>query len=167
MSTNQVGLAGEFAVLSQLSFRGFETSLTLGNAKSIDIFASRTDSNVIYKIEVKTVPKVKSSTKKNQFGPAYEWQMKEEHENIRDQSLFYCFVLIKKDSGGYLQYKFFIVPSNEVARYVKKQHKWWLAQNPNRNPRGRKFRLGTVDKHKYPVTTPLASRYENNWDILI
>ena len=36
-NNNQVSLAGEFAVLSQLFFRGFDASLTLGNTKGVDI----------------------------------------------------------------------------------------------------------------------------------
>ena len=37
ISRSQISLAGEFAVLSQLSLRGFDANLTLGNTKNVDI----------------------------------------------------------------------------------------------------------------------------------
>ena len=37
ISHNQVSLAGEFAVLSQLALRGYDANLTLGNTKGVDI----------------------------------------------------------------------------------------------------------------------------------
>jgi len=46
------GLAGEFFVAAELLKRGLQTSLTLGNAKSIDLFAIN-DQDTRFTIQVK------------------------------------------------------------------------------------------------------------------
>ena len=40
---NSVALAGEFAVLSQLTLRGYDASMTLGHTKNIDILVRHPD----------------------------------------------------------------------------------------------------------------------------
>ena len=50
--------------------------------------------------------------------------MSKKHEKIKDEKLIYCFVYIEEDKD--ILPKFFIVPSKEVARYVKWQHNKWL-----------------------------------------
>ena len=164
-NNNQVSLAGEFAVLSQLFFRGFDASLTLGNTKSVDILIHNPKNGKVYKIEVKTKTGFRSSTPKSQWGPIYSWQMHEKHEAINDKDLFYCFVLMDNADGS-VQSKFFVIPSNVVADYVKKEHIWWLSQKKRNDIPNRTFRLGIDDNFKYPVKTPLAKEYENNWNIL-
>ncbi|HJP95174.1 MAG TPA: hypothetical protein VJ875_24700 [Pyrinomonadaceae bacterium] len=48
------GLAGEFFVAAELLKRGLQTSLTLGNAKSIDLFAIN-DQGTRFTIQVKAL----------------------------------------------------------------------------------------------------------------
>jgi hypothetical protein len=48
------GLAGEFFVAAELLKRGLQTSLTLGNAKSIDLFAIN-DEGTRFTIQVKAL----------------------------------------------------------------------------------------------------------------
>ncbi|MBN1393678.1 MAG: hypothetical protein JW959_01415 [Pirellulales bacterium] len=55
--TQKSGLAGEFFVAAELFKRNFQVSLTLGNAKSIDLFALSDRENKTYKIQVKTLRK--------------------------------------------------------------------------------------------------------------
>jgi len=43
ISKNQISLAGEFAVLSQLALHGFDANLTLGNTKGVDILLSNSE----------------------------------------------------------------------------------------------------------------------------
>jgi hypothetical protein len=50
------GLAGEFFVAAELLKRGLQTSLTLGNAKSIDLFAIN-DKGTRFTIQVKALRK--------------------------------------------------------------------------------------------------------------
>ncbi|WP_105201088.1 hypothetical protein [Pseudoalteromonas sp. T1lg10] len=49
------GLAGEFFVAGELLKRNFQTSITFGNAKSIDIFAHSEESGQTYAVQVKSL----------------------------------------------------------------------------------------------------------------
>jgi hypothetical protein len=48
ISKNQVSLAGEFAVLSQLALRGFDANMTLGNTKGVDILLSHPETAKLF-----------------------------------------------------------------------------------------------------------------------
>lgn len=163
-NTNSVAIAGEFAVLSQLALRGFDANMTLGHTKSVDILASDPSTGRMYKLEVKT--NFKNSRNKPSvsklFGTAVSaWIMGVKHEVIVDPDLFYCFVNIGKETNVF---RFFIVPSEVVAKYVKDQHKLWL-KNDETHKDGdmRLFRIG-VSGEKYKISTPVAEKYENNWE---
>ena len=55
MSKGQItGMAGEFAVMEKLFRLGHQASLTLGNAKTVDIF-TKSPSGKIYQVSVKTI----------------------------------------------------------------------------------------------------------------
>jgi len=162
---NQVSLAGEFAVLSQLFYAGLDASLTLGNTKGVDIFISNPENGNQYKVEVKTKRGFKISTERCQWGPMYDWQMNEKHEALRDKKLYYCFVRMDNNDGD-IQSKFFIVPSKVVADYVKAEHQWWIEGEGRNETPNRTFRLGTDDEFEYPVKTPLTEEFENRWDFL-
>jgi len=91
--------------------------------------------------------------------------MDKKHESLIDPSLFYCFVIINEAKSTF---QFYIVPSRVVARYVKEQHEYWLREKKKerkkvKNTKMRVFRIG-FKGNKYRVTTPLAERYENNWE---
>jgi hypothetical protein len=91
--------------------------------------------------------------------------MDKKHESIVARNLFYCFV--RMDSiGDSLQYKFFVVPSKKVARYVTEEHAWWLEHRNGKDGPIRVFRLGTQGEFEYPVCTSIASKHENKWSIL-
>ena len=51
------GISGEFFVAAELAKRNFQVSLTLGNAKSIDLYATNQITKKIFEIEVKTLRK--------------------------------------------------------------------------------------------------------------
>jgi hypothetical protein len=91
---------------------------------------------------------------------------RQKHETITSPNLFYCFVNISKYTSVF---KFYIVPSRVVAKYVKEQHAFWLEMKRKegkevKDTDMRILRIGTKDE-KYPVPTPLAN--ENNWGICI
>ena len=88
--------------------------------------------------------------------------MNEKHEKLRFEHLFYCFVNIGRDTK---HFRFFVVPSIIVATYVKAQHKLWLDADPkhSRNNAMRTFRIG-LKNEEYPIPTPIAEKYEDNWD---
>ena len=163
ISRSQISLAGEFAVLSQLSLRGFDANLTLGNTKNVDILISDPKENKLYKCEAKTSYASKPSRSKL-FGYTLSWFMSEKHETINDPNLFYCFVSISED---FEKYRYFMVPSKVVAKYVKKQHEVWVKENPSvaDDISIRQFRIGLEKRSRYSFNTPLAQDYENNWSL--
>jgi hypothetical protein len=166
ITSNSVSLAGEFAVLSQLALRGYDANMTLGRTKGIDILVYSPQKEKSFQLEVKTNFGGKTSVSKVHGKAVSGWMMNKKHENIESATLFYCFVNISKDSNSF---KFFIVPSNIVARYVAEQHKLWLREKSKEGKRVnedtdmRVFRLG-VKGEKYSIATPIAEQFENNWD---
>ena len=174
-STN-VSLAGEFAVLSQLALRGKDANMTLGNTKGVDILVSDPVTGKMLKLEVKTNYRKSRSEFANSrmFGKILScsgWILKEENGNYndkRDANLFYCFVNITKETS---QFKFYVVPANIVAQYVRDENKLF---HQERRPRDkevkvtnmRQFRLG-IKGEEYKIPTPIGEKYEDNWDFKV
>jgi hypothetical protein len=160
-NNNSISLAGEFAVLSQLAPRGYGANMTLGHTKSVDILVSNPQNGNMYQLEVKTnfrntrnqlsVSKVHGKTLSG-------WMMSKKHESIEANNLFYCFVNISKDTSVF---KFYILPSKVVAKYVKQEHALWLKVKKKEGKQVKEtdmriFRIGTQSE-KYPIATPAAS----------
>jgi hypothetical protein len=168
INANCVSLAGEFAVLSQLALRGYDANMTLGRTKSVDILVSNPANGQMHQLEVKTNfkndPKKGISRSKIWGNFLSGWIMHKKHETNISPTLFYCFVNISKDTN---LFKFYVVPSNLVAKYVKEQHALWLKVNRDdgkvvNDSDMRVFRIGQQNQ-KYPISTPTAEQYENNW----
>lgn len=166
-NSNAVSLAGEFAVLSQLALRGYDANMTLGHTKTVDILVSDPESGRMYKLEVKTnyrTSRDKPHLSKVHGKTVSGWIMSKKHEAIHDPDLFYCFVNIGKPTNVF---KFYLVPSAVVARYVREQHALWLrvAKEEGRKVEDgdmRLFRIG-LKGEKYAIETPTVEQYENNW----
>jgi hypothetical protein len=98
-------LAGEFFVAAELLKREFQTSVTFGNAKAIDLLAHNPAINYTFKVQVKTLRKT------NYFliGPP----------DIRADHI-YVFVLLNKPGQAV---RYFIVPGsvlkNEAEQFGK------------------------------------------------
>jgi hypothetical protein len=151
-NNNNVGITGEFYVLAQLTQRGFVATLTFGNTKKIDILVANEKINKIFKVEVKTSNRKLGRDLLFSKDPIYKWAMQDKHETIIDNNLIYCFVQINSDDS---LPEFFLVPSKDVAQYVKWQHKFWMkSRNGNDSPM-RNFRIEQSDPKKY----------RNNWRI--
>jgi hypothetical protein len=168
INKNSVSLAGEFAVLSQLSLRGYDANMTLGRTKGIDILVYSPEKKRSFQLEVKTNFKKspnRASVSKVHGTSVDAWMMNKKHESIHIPTLFYCFVNISRDSN---YFKFYIVPSKVVARYVAEEHDLWLREKEKEGKRVkdtdmRVFRLG-LKSEKYPIATPTAEQYQNNWN---
>jgi hypothetical protein len=166
INKNSVSLAGEFAVLSQLALRGYDANMTLGRTKSVDILVSNPSNGRMYKLEVKTNFRnsINGLSSSKLFGDTLSgWLMNKKHETIVSEDLFYCFVNISSDTQ---LFKFYIVPSKVVSKYVKEQHRFWLdtdTENKRNDGDMRTFRIGIKGKN-YRVKTPTAEEYENNWE---
>src|SRR5205809_55892 len=83
---NSVSLAGEFAVLSQLTLRGYDANMTLGNTKGVDILVSHPRTLKMFQLEVKT--NFKSEWKKPRKSKIHgtflsDWIMHKKHETIK------------------------------------------------------------------------------------
>lgn len=164
LNKNSVSLAGEFAVLSQLTLRGYDANMTLGHTKGVDILVSNPVTGKMYRVEVKTNFASKPA-KSKLFGRNISWMMTAKHENIIDPNLFYCFVNIEKKTNIF---RYFIVPSEFVANYVKAQHVFWLRNRTDPSNKKteipmRRFRIG-VDDTGYKIDTILAKDCENKWN---
>ena len=163
LSRNQIALAGEFAVLSQLALQGFDANLTLGNTKGVDILVSIPDTDIMRRIEVKTHSHNKPYQNKTFGHIVGQWQMSQKHETNRDPSLLYCFVSIANQTN---QFEFYVVPSSIVADFVTTSHSHWLSRDPSRKDTDRRsFMLGTTES-QYEIETPKAEDYLNRWDLL-
>ena len=166
MNKNSISLAGEFAVLSQLALRGYDANMTLGQTKSVDILASDPKNLKMYKLEVKTNHRNTRPQVSKIFGKIVSgWIMNKKIESIIDPDLFYCFVNIEKQSNTF---KFYIVPSKVVAKYVKEEHQLYLDVKKQENKKVadtpiRMFRIGLKDE-QYAIDTPTVEQYENNWE---
>jgi len=138
------GISGEYFVAAELSRLGHIASITLRNTRGIDILCSSADSSKHVSIQVKTSNK----------GQRNSWMMEKKSEDYFSAKHFYVFVQL----NGKEQPKFFIVPSKDVANYIKSDHQKWI-----------KGKTKTGKKHK---NTPLRKfrdleeRYLNRWDLL-
>lgn len=155
-------------MLSQLTLHGYDANMTLGHTKGVDILVSHPVTKKMYRLEVKT--KYRTSPKEVQISKVHGmvkggWIMHKKHEALIDPFLFYCFVIISQAKSTF---QFYVVPSGVVARYVKGQHGLWLREKDKegkkvKDTQMRIFRIG-LKGNKYAMTTPLAERYEDNWE---
>lgn len=152
----QIGLTGEYFVLAQLTRLGLIATMTLSNTKSVDILVTNQKLNKLFKIEVKTSTSKATSWKlfsKNKF---YMWRMSKKHEDIVDKNLYYCFVLLEDiDTLP----KFFIVPSKEVGKYVKEEHKLWIET--------REQKVKDTDMRLFRIDIDDPKKYQNNWNVFL
>jgi hypothetical protein len=162
ISTNNVSLAGEFAVLSRLALWGYDANMTLGRTKNVDILVSDPETNRFFQIEVKTNLDRRNRPAVSKLFGRYlsDWIMSSKHESISRPELWYCFVTISLESK---QLRYFVVPSAIVADYVRIQHRLWLDEKPDRkDSQIRTFRIG-IQGENYRLPTPLDADFEDNW----
>jgi hypothetical protein len=94
-------LAGEFLVAGELSRRGYSVSITIGNAKSIDMFASTRDGKTPFMVDAKAT---RSKT---------SWPIRPEQVN---EHIFYVFVFLQTKDGikANLSSEYFVVKGYEI-----------------------------------------------------
>jgi len=106
VSTQFTGRAGEHAVLSELLFWGFNSSI-MAVDDGIDVVASK--ENTYFHIQVKT---------SNVSNGAYSFKISKDRFDAKHSSqTFYICVLRRRDSGRYIN-DFAIFPSSELRRLV-------------------------------------------------
>ena len=139
------GVAGEYFVAAELTARGYIASITLKNTKGIDMLVSNHDASKSIGIQVKTNNNVKRKA----------WILNEKAERYYEANLFYVFVSLK-NIGERPEY--YIVPSKEVAEFVKKSHEDWK-KTPGK--RGQQHQETPVRLFK--ITDDIK---ENNWEAI-
>ena len=137
------GTAGVFHVAAALSIRGIIVTLTLRNARGIDLFASDGSKSVM--IQVKT-----SSRKKR------EWQLDKKIETENSPDLLFLFV----DLGHIDEIPdFYIVPSGIVADYCKSKTADWINATSGEQKQKREKLAMRKFRDK-------ENKYLNRWDFL-
>ena len=105
LSGTLAGTAGQYFVAGELSRRGYVVAVTLRNAKGIDLLVSNPENNRQVGIQVKTTRSTKA-----------RWLVTKNEIEV-DARLIYIFVNLKADGQ---HPDFSVVPSKDVAAYVKK-----------------------------------------------
>jgi hypothetical protein len=166
MPTPFTGAAGEHYVLYRLLQREYVAGLAPQNAPNSDIIATNVKGTKAAAIQVKT---------RRPLGAGDDWVMKDKHEKLEGERMFYCFVDLKKDPTA--SPDIYIVPSKVVARVLKETHKIWMDQ-PGKG--GRKHNDSTMRRFKpdYSTTLKLSEKqkkalgkgwmkqYKENWSVL-
>ena len=102
------GLAGELFAAAELLKRGLQTSVTFGNAKSIDLLAYNPKTEKTFSVQVKAL-------RKKTYFPISHLKIRPNH--------IYVFVLLNKPDEA-VQY--FIVPGQTLFEEPEKFSKWFL-----------------------------------------
>ena len=158
ISKNSIALAGEFLVLSRLSLKDYVATLTLGHTKGVDILLTNPKTGKLFKLEVKTT--TNGNTKTKHYGTNIEWQMDIKHETIIDKNLFYCFVQLEKGMPD--NPRFFIVPSETVAKAVKEDDEYYFSYEHKRPVKHTNMRLFRISANDESRGLP-ATEYEDKW----
>ncbi|MDD5138823.1 MAG: hypothetical protein PHY43_01020 [Verrucomicrobiales bacterium] len=106
------GVAGEYFVAAELSRRGYIASISLRNARGIDILATNQAGSRSITIQCKT-----SQDRLN------SWMLTEKSEQFFAPNHFYVFVGLGKPNE---RPGFHIIPSTTVAKYITKSHRRYL-----------------------------------------
>jgi hypothetical protein len=144
ISSSLAGIAGEYFVAGELSRRGHIASITLRNARGIDIIATNERASRSVTIQCKT----------NRSG-LKDWILNEKCETFVSKDHFYVFVALGgvKDRPAY-----HIVPSRVVARYTSSSHRQWLLKLGRG---GRKHIDSSMRKF-----SDFEDEYLETWDLL-
>src|SRR2546425_2981470 len=143
LSPGLCGTAGEYFVAAELSRRGYVASITLRNARGIDILASDGDAKRSVGIQVKTTQ-----------GESKEWMLNKKAEQDMAENLYYVFVNLNRGKAP----EYHVVPRAVVSKYVRESHHAWL-RTPGR--RGRAHVDNPMRKF-----SDRDGKYRDRWDLL-
>lgn len=152
---NTSELSGEFFVLAELLKRGYQASFTLGNAKTVDIFASDPKTGKTIKIQVKT-----NSGKKPRKDNHAKWQVGKKiwdfsEESVKD--LIYVFVLLYPHGKDHPIY--YIAKAWDVIRQTKEDFERYQ-QEIKEGKRPYRGNLETPeDRYDYPMKDFYSDRF--------
>ncbi len=181
MTTNsqqgQIGLAGEYAVLSALILNGFNAARTDGNSKDIDILCSNSDFSHATKVQVKSEgPQAFYSGSKKLY-PRYSFfiAMLDKYQNyyrqvILDQRIHFVFYLCPQTQAALetkpfdknrVYGRFFVASPDEVVAQLD-------SQLEHGHPQRLYFRVfAEEDSARAKFNGDLMKDFENRWDKLM
>lgn len=154
------GKVGEHYVLYKLVREGFNATMAPHNTEAVDIYASD-PGGAAFAVQVKN--KSNSTV----------WRLNKKSEEIEDARLFYALV----DLGRNLDRDppdVFILPSSEVARVCRVEHKAWL-NTPAKSGKPKKSGAMRAIADNYPphrygevegCPTGWMEKYKEGWEAL-
>lgn len=110
-----LGAAGEHFVMAELLRRGLVAAKAPEGVPNFDIVITDIDGDRLAAIQVKTRRDFKGGDK--------GWHMKEKHEQLVSDSMFYVLVDVGRDEESPVS--FFVLPSKVVAHVCKISHENW------------------------------------------
>ena len=116
--SGRIGIAGEYFVAAELTRRGYVTSLTSKNTKTMDLLASDKGGYRQVALQVKTCDNPKQN----------KWKMSDSVEKTDATNLFFVFV----NMNGGNEPSYYVVPSKYVAYRVRQDYENWL-NTPGKN----------------------------------
>lgn len=152
---NSRGSASQFFVAGELCRRGLVAVVTMGNTPNTDILCSNVEGTKFVHIQVKTyVPgnKTVSVGRKAEkyYGENFIWVLA-------------GIPTAKSDKD----FEYFVIPSSEVSKNVKKAHQKWL-DTPGKN--GQAHNDSNVRTIHLPPHQSISGwqieQYKNNWSII-
>lgn len=154
---NSSGLAGEFFVMAELLKRGYQASFTLGNAKTVDIFASDHKTGKTVKIQVKT------NSKKPRSDNHAKWPIGRKLWDFTDESiadLIYIFILLHSNNMDHPMY--YIAKACDVIAQTKEDFERYLRRFDD----GKRIYRGNLkseqERRDYPMKDFYSDRFEND-----
>lgn len=106
------GAAGQYFVAAELSRRGLIATVTLRNARGVDVLASNASATRTIGVQVKT----------NQFSKR-KWLLHSSAESLKSPDLFYIFVNLNGLNGTPTYH---IVESSNVAADIRRRNRQFL-----------------------------------------
>lgn len=144
ISTGLSGVAGEYFVAAELSRLGYLASITMRNAKGVDILVTNMNATSTAAIQVKT-----------RQDSSRDWVLSQKCELQTSDHFFYVFVSLTGAKGFPA---FHIVPSKVVATQIRDSHQAWL--------KGKPLRGSTRKDSSVRKFVDQDGEFLNRWDLL-
>lgn len=151
-----IGPAGEHYVMFQIYLRGFLAALAPHNYPDADVMVVGQDGAVSALVQVKT----------RTSGKDGGWHMRDKHEELVADHLFYCFVDLEPSAPVTC-----VVPSALVAQVVRESHQAWLSAPPKRADKPHKDNpmRRIMPEYGYPVPSAgpkWMDAWRERWELL-
>lgn len=149
------GNASQFFVAGELCRRGYAAVVTLGNTPNTDVLCSNRSGTRFAHIQVKTfVPGTKTCSvglkAERVFGTGFFWV-----------------IAGIPEPGSTLPFRYFVVPSSEMAANVSEQHRRWLREPGMKGQQRKdsKVRAVAVSANASPYFWNIE-QYEDRWELI-